>query len=81
MKNKREFTKELTSLINRYSIENGSNTPDFILAKYLVNCLTVFEMRVNEREKWYGREVPKQIYEETFGQPDASTFDQPGQHL
>jgi hypothetical protein len=26
------FHKELTQLINRYSKENGSNTPDFLLA-------------------------------------------------
>lgn len=52
-----EFQQELTALINRYSIENASNTPDFILAGYLVGCLTVFNQAVNERECWYGREA------------------------
>jgi hypothetical protein len=49
------FKKELESLINRYSRENGSNTPDFILAHYLINCLDVFNRSVSMREKWYGR--------------------------
>lgn len=33
------FKQELTSLINKYNLENTSNTPDFILADYLINCL------------------------------------------
>lgn len=49
------FERELESLINRYSKENGSNTPDFILAQYLLGCLTVWNTCVTEREKWYGR--------------------------
>lgn len=51
-----EFEKELTILINKYSQENGSNTPDFILAKYLFWCLQNFNEAINYREKWYGRE-------------------------
>lgn len=51
-----EFEKELETLINRYSIENESNTPDFILAEYLRGCLNVFAKTVAAREKWYGRE-------------------------
>jgi hypothetical protein len=27
-----KFREDLASLINKYSLENGSNTPDFILA-------------------------------------------------
>ena len=49
------FTSELKDLINKYSKENGSNTPDFILADYLSNCLTNFDHMVKWREKWYGR--------------------------
>lgn len=49
------FRKELEELINRYSKENGSNTPDFILAEYLVNTLAVFDTAVRARENWYGR--------------------------
>ncbi|HSW65257.1 MAG TPA: hypothetical protein VLH56_18395 [Dissulfurispiraceae bacterium] len=34
--NRTGFRAELETLINRYSKENGSNTPDFILADYMV---------------------------------------------
>lgn len=54
--NKEEFKKELTSLINRYSMEIVSNTPDFILADYLVGCLDNFNINANAREMYYGRE-------------------------
>jgi hypothetical protein len=52
-----EFEKELECLINKHSKENGSNTPDFILAKYLNNCLEAYNHAVQFREKWYGRRV------------------------
>ena len=51
------FLYELTTLINRYSQENASNTPDFILAQYLEGCLTVFTAAVHQRETWYGRDA------------------------
>jgi hypothetical protein len=51
------FAIELERLINRYSKENGSNTPDFILAKYLCNCLDAFNLASRERERWYGKEL------------------------
>lgn len=49
------FQKELENLINRYSQENGSDTPDFILAEYLTGCLATFNRTVIRREEWYGR--------------------------
>ena len=52
-----EFEHELAGLINKYSIENGSNTPDFILAAYLVNCLIAFNRASRHRESWYGKEL------------------------
>lgn len=50
-----EFERELTSLLNRHSRENVSNTPDFILARYLSGCLRLFNAAVVERAGWYGR--------------------------
>ena len=49
------FQKELEQVINRNSQENGSNTPDFLLAGYLVGCLDVYNRTVMARERWYGR--------------------------
>lgn len=45
---------EITHAINRHSAENGSNTPDFILATYLLACLNAFDLAVNARTDWYG---------------------------
>ena len=50
---KKNFRKDLTRLINRYCIENGSNTPDFIIADYLISCLGTFNSAVNQRRNWY----------------------------
>lgn len=52
-----EFEKELEHLINKHSLENGSNTPDFILAQYLKGCLDNFNIIIQARESWYGRGV------------------------
>ena len=49
------FRSELSALINRHSLENGSNTPDYMLAAYLDGCLDVFDNIVTAREKWHGR--------------------------
>jgi len=51
------FRDELHTLINRYSQENASNTPDFILAQYLEGCLAVFATAVQQRETWYDRDA------------------------
>lgn len=48
-----EFERELAHLINRHSGENLSNTPDYILARYLVACLHAFNSAVMRRDKWY----------------------------
>ncbi len=55
-----DFQRSLRDLINKHSAENGSDTPDFILAKYLDSCLVAYETAVIEREKWwteFGKEV------------------------
>lgn len=50
-----DFQDELISLINKHSLENGSDTPDFILATYINDCLKSFNAAVQNREVWYGR--------------------------
>ena len=54
---KSKLEKELAGLINSESRENDSNTPDFILAEYMMNCLDAFELANNKREVWYGVEL------------------------
>ena len=45
---------ELETVINRYSVENQSDTPDFILAEYLQGCLDNYAVTVKKRDKWFG---------------------------
>ena len=49
------FTKEMEHLINKHSRENGSDTPDFILAQFLSGCLAAFDEATTGREAWYSR--------------------------
>lgn len=49
------FRRELTQLINRWCMENRSNTPDHILSDYLFDCLKAFEEASRTREMWYGK--------------------------
>lgn len=59
-----ELEEELRAVLNRNSAENGSGTPDFILAQYLMVCLSAFNQATNRRETWYGREQDSK-----FGMP------------
>jgi hypothetical protein len=54
------FERELESLINRHSKENGSNTPDFLLAEFLSKCLDAFDSTVRQRTGWYGNREGRQ---------------------
>jgi len=49
-----DLRSELTTLLNKHSRENVSNTPDFILRDYIWNCLKAFEASVKQRDDWYG---------------------------
>lgn len=51
-----ELERELAATLNRFSQENPSNTPDFILAGFLLGCLAAWNAGVKERERWYGRD-------------------------
>lgn len=42
--------QELQVLLNRYSAENNSNTPDYVLAYFLLDCLTAFDNAVELRK-------------------------------
>lgn len=57
-----DFRVELTVLLNRHCspdrrqippIENGSNTPDHILADYLHGCLRDIDRAILERDNWH----------------------------
>jgi hypothetical protein len=40
-----EFRKELESLLNRYNIDDNMNTPDYVLAEFIIRCLYAFDVK------------------------------------
>jgi hypothetical protein len=45
---------DLAAILNRMSRENASNTPDFLLADFMLGCLDVYERTLQQRERWLG---------------------------
>lgn len=62
MNDNSKFESDLRALLNKHSMENDSHTPDFILAKYLIECLEAFNKIAKRRDQWWGNE--KTICEE-----------------
>lgn len=46
--------RELAEVLNRHSVENASDTPDYILAEYLVSCLDTWNHTAAQRAYWIG---------------------------
>lgn len=59
------FERRLAELINQFSLENDSNTQDFILAKYMQDCLNAFNHATTWRERLREKDskTPKQVME------------------
>ena len=51
---KKQLIDDFATAINKVSAENGSNTPDFVLANYLAMCLENFDHITKMRDDWYG---------------------------
>lgn len=49
------FREALEGLINEHSLENGSDTPDFILAEFLTDSLAAFDKATQTRAGWHHR--------------------------
>jgi hypothetical protein len=49
------FAQDLCDLINRHSMENHSDTPDYILCEYLLASLKAFDVATVLRSRWYDR--------------------------
>jgi hypothetical protein len=44
-----EFKKDLTDLINKHSIENDLNIPDYVISSAIIQCIMAF--RIIEQTK------------------------------
>jgi hypothetical protein len=48
---------DIAAVLNRHCAENASNTPDFILAQFMLGSLNAFEVASVHREQWYGKRL------------------------
>ena len=48
------FEKELTHLINRHSIENVVDVPDFILARMICRMIEAMGLSIKKALDWHG---------------------------
>ena len=62
---------EIRAVLNRYSAEAPSGTPDHILAAYLIDCLKAFNEAVTLRAEWRGEPVDFTIEAASPTDPDA----------
>jgi hypothetical protein len=69
------FERDLAHLIKRHCQENGSDTPDFILAEYLSKCLKAWNIASRRREAWYGRGLRIGGITEVLGGQEGSPQD------
>ena len=56
-----EFQNEIERLINKHSKENTSDTPDWILAKYLNGCLKLYDNTTKLRNQYYNGNLTENV--------------------
>lgn len=49
--------REIAAVLNRHCAENGSNTPDWLLAQFLLSSLAAFNDVMQKRVEFYGRDT------------------------
>lgn len=65
-----KFREELKALLNVYSQENGSDTPDYILADYLQDCLIAFDKAVQARDRALQVDMVKHPANKSWSMPN-----------
>lgn len=58
-----DFSRDISHVINRYSMENASGTPDFILGDLLTSVLASFNDAIQKRSEWRGESVELPVTE------------------
>lgn len=59
MSTRNDLRSEIEQAINRCSAEIRSETPDFILAEFLVACLDAWDEAQRARRLWYAKPEDK----------------------
>jgi hypothetical protein len=56
IKDRAQFRQDLEDLINKHSLEPISDTPDFMLADYLCDCLEAYHRLHGRKHAWFNDE-------------------------
>ena len=48
-----EIVRDIAQVVNKYSLEQESQTPDYILAEYMLKSLSNFNRLMRDRDYWY----------------------------
>jgi len=64
------FTRRLSTLVNELSLEDGSDTPDFVLAEYMKDCMVAFEKAIVWRASLVPSAEPKPSKKDLKFDPD-----------
>ena len=48
-----EIVRDLAKVVNKYSLEQESQTPDYILAEYMLKSLSDLNRLMRDRDYWY----------------------------
>jgi hypothetical protein len=56
-----EFKRELAALINRYSLEQKSNTPDFVLAEVCFGALQTWNKATDLKSRFFTVDVEAKV--------------------
>ena len=55
-----KIMKDFEKVINKYALDAACNTPDYILARHLYNCLFNYRDTIQEKERFFEKKVPKE---------------------
>lgn len=48
-----EIVRDIAQVVNKYSLEQESQTPDYILAEYMLKSLSDLNRLMRDRDYWY----------------------------
>ena len=48
-----EIVRDIARVVNKYSLEQESQTPDYILAEYMLKSLSDLNRLMRDRDYWY----------------------------
>lgn len=72
------FETELRKLLNLYSMEHASGTPNWILARFMLSCLGAWNVAARQRDAWYELSAPRSMEAPVTDDPEHHAYRVPG---